>query len=166
MNPVRNFVRGAMKSTNDNYACQEQVTRLPEQSEGQVSNGVKLKGLILIAAVFLTFLYIYQQVDPVRISYEIKTNKKILAELKEKNTLLKYKLALLASPPNLEKEIEDRDIQLCLGDKMKVVELIASAPSPQPTRLSESTRLVSSRKSFIQGFLESLLSRKAEAEQR
>ena len=165
MNPVRNFVRGPMKSANDNYACQEQATRLPKQSDGQVSNGVKLRGLTLIAVVFLTFLYIYQEVTAVRISYEIKTNKKILAELKEENAVLRYKLALLVSPANLEKEIEDRDIGLCLGDEMKVVELVASVPSPQPARLTKSTRLVSSRKSFIQGFLKSLLSKEAEAEE-
>lgn len=120
----------------------------------------------LIAAVFLTFLYIYQQVDPVRISYEIKTNKKILAELKEENALLRYKLALLASPPNLEKEIENRNIQLCLRDRVNAVELITTSRSPvrgvAPTGLTPASR----RKYFIQGFLESLVSKKAEAEQR
>ena len=92
---------------------------------------MKLTGLTLIATVFLTFLYIYQQVDPVRISYEIKSNKKILVRLKEENSLLRYKLALLASPPNLEKEIENRNIQLCLGDRLKMVELIAATPACQ-----------------------------------
>ena len=127
---------------------------------------MKLMGLTLIAAVFLTFLYIYQQVDPVRISYEIKSNKKVLAGLKEENTLLRYKLALLTSPPNLEKEIENRNIQLCLGDRLKMVELITTPRSPvrgvAPTGLTPASR----RKYFIQGFLESLLIKRAEAEQK
>ena len=132
---------------------------------------MKLKGLILIAAVFLTFLYIYQQVDPVRISYEIKSNKKILAGLKEKNALLRYKLALLVSPPNLEKEIENRNIQLCLGDRLRMVELIAYPIGHRENRghtLSGTgkTEDIIKKKYFIQGFLESLLSKRAEAEQK
>ena len=119
--------------------------------------------LTLIAAVFLTFLYIYQQVDPVRISYEIKSNKRILAELKEENALLRYKLALLVSPPNLEKEIENRNIQLCLGDRLRMVELIERRP---PAERVGKPKTDIRRKYFVEGFLESLLSKRAEAEQR
>ncbi len=116
--------------------------------------------LILVTAVFLGLLYIYQQVEPVRISYEIRRNKKILSELKEKNRLLKYKLTLLASPVNLEREMDRKNIELRFGANPKIVALNVGLKQNRKQMANIKERY------FMKEFLESLFSREAEAEQK
>ncbi|MCK4859409.1 MAG: hypothetical protein KAS87_02505 [Candidatus Omnitrophica bacterium] len=123
-----------------------------------------LKGLSTIAVIFLTFLYIYQQVDAVKISYEIKSNKEKLTCLKKENFALEYKLALLISPQNLEKEIKQRDIQLCWEDNPEVMALAKRQPLKNSQQRAKGKI---EERYFAQGFLKGLLlSREAEAEQR
>jgi len=123
---------------------------------------VFLIGSLPFIFLFLVLLYLSQEIAIVKIGYQIRRKREMLAKLKEENRRLGYRLSSLTSPRNLEREMKERGIRLCLTNKMQIRSLEGSYSSP--VRSKRNLRV--ERENFIQGFLGSLFSRQAEAGQR
>ncbi len=74
-------------------------------------------------------LYVWQQVELVRVSYEIREAKCEVAHLLDQNGSLRYNVASLSSPSRLAKEKSVRNLELELPKSLKLVRLIEVTPA-------------------------------------
>ncbi|MCX5666671.1 MAG: hypothetical protein NT036_06545 [Candidatus Omnitrophica bacterium] len=91
------------------------------------------KYIILLAIITLTALvYVHQQVELVKLSYEIDCKEKKLKELLDRKGILRYNISNLESPSRLEKVLLDRKVSVSYPKKGQVIRL-ARNPSYIPS---------------------------------
>lgn len=90
------------------------------------------KYIILLGAVTLIALvYVHQQVELVKLSYEIDCKEKKLKEMLDRKGILRYNISNLESPSRLEKVLSAKKISVSYPKKSQVVRLARNA-SYQP----------------------------------
>jgi len=98
------------------------------------------KYIILLGIVTLTALvYVHQQVELVKLSYEIGCKEKILKEMLDRKGILRYNISNLESPSRLEKVLSARKISVSYPKKGQVIRLARNPsylPGGQPLRVS------------------------------
>ena len=87
------------------------------------------KYIIILGIVTLTALvYVHQQVELVKLSYEIDCKEKKVKELLDRKEILRYNISNLESPSRLEKVLSDKKISVVYPKKGHVIRL-ARSPS-------------------------------------
>jgi hypothetical protein len=82
------------------------------------------KYIMLLGIVTLTALvYVHQQVELVKLSYEIDCKEKKLKELLDRKGILRYNISNLESPARLEKVLLAKKITISYPKKGQVVRL-------------------------------------------
>ena len=90
------------------------------------------KHIILLGIVTLTALvYVHQQVELVKLSYEIDCKEKKLKEMLDRKGILRYNISNLESPSRLEKVLLERKVSVSYPKKGQVIRL-ARNPSYVP----------------------------------
>jgi hypothetical protein len=96
--------------------------------------------IILLGIVTLTALvYVHQQVELVKLSYEIDCKEKKLKEMLDRKGTLRYNISNLESPSRLEKVLLARKISVSYPKKGQVIRLARNpsyVPSGQFLRVS------------------------------
>jgi len=88
--------------------------------------------IVLLGAVTLTALvYVHQQVELVKLSYEIDCKEKKLKEMLDRKGVLRYNISNLESPSRLEKVLLARKISVSYPKNRQVIKL-ARNPSYVP----------------------------------
>lgn len=129
------------------------------------------KIFILVLTICFLFLYTWQQVQILRIGYEISDSDKKLQDLRQVNMELLIKNARLKSPRRIE-SISREKLGLVASQKSKVITLNPSqifSPKTQDLRAQAPHQMTPKKteRHFIARFLESLFwggSREVEAE--
>ena len=89
--------------------------------------------IILLGIVTLTALvYVHQQVELVKLSYEIDCKEKKLKEMLDRKGILRYNISNLESPSRLEKVLSARKVSVSYPKKGQVIRL-ARNPSYAPS---------------------------------
>ncbi len=88
---------------------------------------ILLLGIITLTALF----YVHQQVELVKLSYEIGCKEKKLKEMLDRKGTLRYNISNLESPSRLEKALLERKISVSYPKNSQVVRL-ARRPSYVP----------------------------------
>ena len=87
------------------------------------------KYIIFLGIVTLTALvYVHQQVELVKLSYEIDCKEKKLKEMLDRRGILRYNISNLESPSRLEKVLLARKVSVVYPKKGQVIRL-ARSPS-------------------------------------
>lgn len=98
------------------------------------------KYIILSGIVTLTALvYVHQQVELVKLSYEIDCKEKKLKEILDRKGILRYNISNLESPSRLEKVLLERKVSVSYPKNGQVIRLARSpsyVPSGQFLRVS------------------------------
>ncbi len=81
---------------------------------------------------FTALVYVHQQVELVKLSYEIDCKEKKLKELLDRKGILRYNISNLESPSRLEKVLLERKVSVSYPRKGRVVRL-ARNPSYVPS---------------------------------
>ena len=90
------------------------------------------KYIILLGIVTLTALvYVHQQVELVKLSYQIDCKEKKLKEMLDRKGILRYNISNLESPSRLEKVLLERKISVSYPKNGQVIRL-ARSPSYAP----------------------------------
>jgi hypothetical protein len=90
------------------------------------------KYIILLGIVTLTALvYVHQQVELVKLSYEIDCKEKKLKEMLDRRGILRYNISNLESPSRLEKVLLERKVSVSYPKKGQIIRL-ARNPSYVP----------------------------------
>ena len=85
--------------------------------------------VLLITLVALS--YVHQQIEVVKLSYEIQSNTHRLNDLLDQNEILQYNVIALMAPSNLENRLLDNDIRLVMPERWQVVRVASSGPDTQ-----------------------------------
>jgi hypothetical protein len=94
------------------------------------------KYIILLGIFTLTALvYVHQQVELVKLSYEIDCKEKKLKEMLDRKGILRYNISNLESPSRLEKVLSERKVSVSYPKKGQVVRLARNS-SYVPSGLS------------------------------
>ena len=90
------------------------------------------KYIIILGIVTMTALvYVHQQVELVKLSYEIDCKDKKLKEMLDRKGILRYNISNLESPSRLEKVLLERKISVSYPKNGQVIRL-ARSPSYAP----------------------------------
>ena len=90
------------------------------------------KYIILLGIVTLTALvYVHQQVELVKLSYEIDCKEKKLKEMLDRKGILRYNISNLESPSRLEKALLARKVSVSYPKRGQIIRL-ARNPSYKP----------------------------------
>ena len=90
------------------------------------------KYIVILGIVTLTALvYVHQQVELVKLSYEIDCKEKKLKEMLDRKGILRYNISNLESPSRLEKVLLARKVSVAYPKKGQVLRL-ARNPSYAP----------------------------------
>lgn len=81
-------------------------------------------GIITLAAL----VYVHQQVELVKLSYEIDCKEKLLKTIIDRRDILQYNMSNLESPSRLEKILLSRNINVSLPKRAQIIRLVR-APS-------------------------------------
>ena len=84
--------------------------------------------IILGIITFTSLIYVHQQVELVKLSYEIDCKEKKLKEMLDRRGVLRYNVSNLESPSRLEKVLLDRKVSVSYPRKGQVIRL-ARSPS-------------------------------------
>jgi hypothetical protein len=91
------------------------------------------KYIILLGIVtFTALVYVHQQVELVKLSYEIDCKEKKLKEMLDRRGILRYNISNLESPSRLEKVLLERKVSVSYPKKGQVIRL-ARNPSYVPS---------------------------------
>jgi hypothetical protein len=91
------------------------------------------KYITLLGIVTLTALvYVHQQVELVKLSYEIDCKEKKCKEMLDRKGILRYNISNLESPSRLEKVLSERKVSVSYPKKGQVMRL-ARSPSYVPS---------------------------------
>lgn len=83
------------------------------------------KYIIILGIVTLTALvYVHQQVELVKLSYEIDCKEKKLKEMLDRKGILRYNISNLESPSRLEKVLLARKVSVSYPKKGQVIRLV------------------------------------------
>ncbi|MDP3730448.1 MAG: hypothetical protein Q8R14_02860 [Candidatus Omnitrophota bacterium] len=91
---------------------------------------IALLGIITLIAL----VYVHQQVELVKLSYEIDCKEKKLKEMLDRKGVLRYNISNLESPSRLEKVLLERKVSVSYPKRGQVIRL-ARNPSRVPSRL-------------------------------
>lgn len=69
-------------------------------------------GAAVIIILSLSFFYVYQRVQILRLGYKIRDVEKKTGILKEENSVLRFKISQLISPENIAKEVKKLGLDL------------------------------------------------------
>ena len=98
------------------------------------------KYIILLGIVTLTALvYVHQQVELVKLSYQIDCKEKKLKEMLDRKGILRYNISNLESPSRLEKVLLERKVSVSYPKNRQVIRLARNpsyVPSGQILRVS------------------------------
>ena len=95
---------------------------------------ITLLGIVTLVAL----VYVHQQVELVKLSYEIDCKEKKLKEMLDRKGILRYNISNLESPSRLEKVLSKRKISVSYPKKGQVIRLARNSsyvPS-RPLRVS------------------------------
>lgn len=96
------------------------------------------KFLIVTSIIVIMSLgYIHQQVELVKVSYQINRHEQVLAQLVDQNKILGYNVSYLKAAPHLEKRLIARQVKLSMPQTQAVVHLAEVRPSPVYITLSK-----------------------------
>lgn len=84
--------------------------------------------LILVILMGMGILCVWQQVEMVRVSYEIKRTESEAAGLLDRHRSLRYNVASLSSPSRLTRELVARNLELRPPQNLEVVRLFEVTP--------------------------------------
>ena len=91
------------------------------------------KTLTFISLItFMALVYVHQQVELVKLSYEIDCKEKKLKEMLDRKGILRYNISNLESPSRLEKVLLERKVSVSYPKKGRVMRL-ARGPSYVPS---------------------------------
>lgn len=76
---------------------------------------------VIIIITFLNLLYVYQQIELYKVSYEIKNKEKILESFVDQNQFLKYNVSNLKSPDRIEKCMLAKNINMELVEDVELL---------------------------------------------
>ena len=109
---------------------------------------MKIKS-IAICAILTTCIclaYVRQQVEIVKLSYDLRTKEKTLCEMIDRNRILLYNNTSLKAPQYLTGMIKENELQLCFPDTAAVAKVRVSRKHQdqlvKATTLSWKTRLL------------------------
>jgi len=83
--------------------------------------------LLLVLATMMALLYVHQQVQLVKISYEIESNEKAMRTFLDQHRTLLYNVTRLKSPVNLEKRFLAANKEFGVASPWQIV----TVPAPQ-----------------------------------
>jgi hypothetical protein len=96
------------------------------------------KFLMVTSIIVLIALgYIYQQVELVKVSYQINRHEQVLVQLIDQNKILRYNVSYLKAAPHLEKRLMARQVKLSMPQTQAVVHLAEVRPNPIYITLSK-----------------------------
>ena len=99
-----------------------------------------IKRILMLGIVTLTALfYVHQQVELVKLSYEIGCKEKKLKEMLDRKGILRYNISNLESPSRLEKVLLEKKVSVSYPKKGQVIRLARNPsylPSGQILRVS------------------------------
>lgn len=81
--------------------------------------------------------YIYQQVEMVKVSYQINRGEQVLTQLVDQNKILSYNVNYLKAAPHLEKRLMAKKVKLSMPQVQQVVYLAEVKPNPVYATLSK-----------------------------
>ena len=80
--------------------------------------------IILLGIVtFAALVYVHQQVELVKLSYEIDCKEKKLKEMLDRKSILRYNISNLESPSRLEKALLEKKVSVGYPKKGQVIKL-------------------------------------------
>ncbi len=82
---------------------------------------------LLITVTLTSLVYVHQQVELVKLSYEIDCKEKKLKEILDRKGILRYNISNLESPSRLEKVLLERRVSVSYPKTGQVVRLERSA---------------------------------------
>ncbi len=80
--------------------------------------------------VILALGYIHQQVELVKISYQINRQEQLTTQLVDQNKILGYNVKYLKSASHLENRLIARQVKLTMPHAQQVVQLVQVKPNP------------------------------------
>ncbi len=86
--------------------------------------------LILGIVTACMLLYVHQHIAIILFSYDINKKEEVLTEIKDVNKNLKFQLASLKSPTNLEEKLAAANINLVLPQEVKVLRVPITHTEP------------------------------------
>ncbi|MDD5496450.1 MAG: hypothetical protein PHP46_05070 [Candidatus Omnitrophica bacterium] len=93
------------------------------------------KYIIFISIITAAALiYVHQQIELVKLSYEIDCKEKVLKQVLDRRAILRYNICNLESPSRLEKVLSSRNIKVSFPKRAQVVRL-ARAPYVKNTNM-------------------------------
>jgi len=82
------------------------------------------KYLIFVSIITSAALvYVHQQIELVKLSYEIDCKEKVLKQMLDRRAILRYNISNLESPSRLEKVLSLRNIKVSFPKRAQVVRL-------------------------------------------
>lgn len=87
------------------------------------------KSLLIIGiATCVGLLCVWQEVELIKVGYQIDNTKLEITQLLDRNRALRYNVANLSSPSRLARELVARDLGLAPPDSLELVQLIEVLP--------------------------------------
>jgi len=69
-------------------------------------------GVVVAVVLFLSFFYVYQKIQILRVGYKIREVEKKTAGFQKDNSFLRLKISSLESPERIAKEVEKLGLDL------------------------------------------------------
>ena len=79
--------------------------------------------MLLGVVTFAALVYVHQQVELVKLSYEIDCKEKKLKEMLDRKSILRYNISNLESPSRLEKALLEKKVSVGYPKKGQVIKL-------------------------------------------
>lgn len=96
--------------------------------------------LSIFIVTYFSFLYVWQQIRLVEISYQVDKNWQDLTQLLDQKEQLMYNVGALKSPANLEKCLVVKNGQFATPTQWRVVRLIETQPEELAANKGPTTR--------------------------
>ena len=93
--------------------------------------------ICLISATLLALLYVHQQIQLVKISYEIESNEKEIVTLLDQHKTLMYNNTKLKSPVDLERNFLADKEEFGISQQWKVVEVMVPKVNKEPVIMAK-----------------------------
>jgi hypothetical protein len=93
--------------------------------------GKFLIGFAVVTSALL--LYVHEKVEILRVSYRIHEKSRHLSEKAEEFRRMKFEVAQLRSPQNLEKRLGELELPLALPKQIQALRVPATMPAPEST---------------------------------
>jgi len=79
--------------------------------------------MFLVIVTFSALVYVHQQVEMVKLSYEIDCKEKKIKEMLDRKGVLRYNISNLESPSRLERALLERKVSVSYPKRGQVIKL-------------------------------------------